>query len=132
MSADADIVEPRLDAGSTRSHSLAAEFLLAFAYWQQECGHPNAIVTPKRRRAYMARRKEGYTQEQCFTAIDGNARAGHVDEKGVKHDEFELIFRSGEKLELNIKRATAQPSTARKPGQRESASDLLKAIGVTP
>ena len=52
-------------------------------------------------------------------AIDGAAAEAYVDGKGVRHDEFELIFRVGDRnVEKNVDRADAHD---RKVREREEA-----------
>lgn len=81
-----------------------------FAYWQQECHHPQAKLTADRRRKCEARLREGYTEQQGREAINGAARAAFVNNEGKRFDDFELIFRSGSKLESFIERARLAPA----------------------
>lgn len=87
-----------------------------FAYWQATCGHPNAKLVAKRRRAVEGRLREGYTEAEIRKAIDGAAKAAHVSDQGVRFDDLALICRDGTKVELNIKRAAgasgARPAIA--------------------
>ena len=76
-----------------------------FAYWQQQCGHGHAKLTPDRKQKIAARLREGYTPEQIRQAIDGAARAAYVDDAGKRHDDLTLICRTGSKLEDFIERA---------------------------
>lgn len=87
-------VEPGLDA-------VAREL---FAYWQEQCGHPNAKPTKDRLRKVVARLREGYTAEQIRCGIDGAARAAYVGDNGKVYDDLELICRNGSKLESFIDR----------------------------
>jgi hypothetical protein len=72
----------------------------------------------------MARLKSGTSVEDLKTAVDGAARAAHVDEAGVKHDDLELICRSAEKLDLFIARASST-AVVRQTSGRDSAGDLI-------
>lgn len=83
----------------------AATVAELFEYWQDQCDHPQAKLTPDRRRKIGARLREGYTPEQIRQAIDGAARAAFVNDDGKKFDDIELICRTGAKLELFIDRA---------------------------
>lgn len=76
-----------------------------FAYWQEQCGHEQAKFTRDRRAKVEARLAEGYTPDQIRKAIDGAARAAFVDDKGKRHDDLELVCRTGSKLEDFIGRA---------------------------
>lgn len=97
-----------------------------FAYWQQQCGHPHAKLSPERRRKIAGRLREGYEPQAIQEAIDGAARAAYVDEQGKKHDDIGLICRSAEKLDSFIGRARVSP--VRAASASESPSDLLRAL----
>lgn len=76
-----------------------------FAYWQQQCGHPEAKLSQDRRGKIRARLAEGRTVEEVRKGIDGAANAAHVNDAGQRFDDIELICRSGSKLESFIGRA---------------------------
>lgn len=79
-----------------------------FDYWRKQCRKPpTAKFSPDRRRKVEARLREGYTEQQIRTAIDGAARAAFVNDNGKRFDDLELICRSGSKLESFIDSATA-------------------------
>jgi hypothetical protein len=88
------------------------------------CHHLTAKFSADRRAKLRARRREGYTDEQIRQAIDGAARAAHVNDAGRRFDDLELICRTGSKLESFIARASG-PVPA--PG-RQSPSDLLRKL----
>lgn len=92
------------------SRTREAEVEALFAYWQTECGHPKAKLSPVRRRKIEGRLMDGRTPEEVITAIQGAAKAAYVGENGVKYDDIELICRSDEKLDLFIARAEAVPA----------------------
>lgn len=94
--ANATSVEPGLDRSTIPD---------LFAYWQQQCDHPQARLTRDRRQKIQARLKEGYTPEQIRVAIDGAAKAAFVNDQGKRFDDLELICRTGSKLESFIDRA---------------------------
>lgn len=102
-----------------------AEWAL-FAYWRERCQHASAKFSADRRAKLRARRREGYTDEQIRSAIDGAARAAHVNDAGRRFDDLELICRTGSKLESFIARASG-PIIFKARG-RQSASDLLRKI----
>lgn len=77
-----------------------------FVYWQEQCQHQRARLTPERARCIVARLKEGYSEADIRSAIDGAARAAHVNEDtGQKYDDITLICRNGSKLESFIARS---------------------------
>ena len=77
-----------------------------FTYWQEQCQHQRAKMTPERGRCIVARLKEGYSEADIRSAIDGAARAAHVnDETGQRYDDITLICRNGSKLESFIARS---------------------------
>lgn len=109
----------------------------AFDYWRVQCDHPHAQFGPDRERLAVARLRERKRHHggslaaavaDLHTAIDGAARAPFVDERGKRHDSFELICRSNSKLEDFIGRASLPEATATvhpiRP-VRETASDWL-------
>lgn len=76
-----------------------------FDYWRDQCGHPNAKLTADRRTKIKARLRDGYSEADIRTAINGAAQAAYVDENGKRFDDLELICRNGSKLEDFINRA---------------------------
>lgn len=75
-----------------------------FAYWQERCGHPNALPSDNRKRKVKARLREGYTPEQIRCGIDGAAKAAYTSDDGRRHDDLELICRNASKLDSFIER----------------------------
>lgn len=76
-----------------------------FTYWQQQCNHPTAKLSPERRRKLEARLKDGYSMIQIRAAIDGAARSPFINDAGKRFDDIELVCRTGSKLEDFIARA---------------------------
>jgi hypothetical protein len=74
-----------------------------FAYWQQQCGHPHAMLSTERRRKIAGRLREGITPQQVREAIEG-ARIGAVVSGKKRFDDIELICRNAAKLESFIGR----------------------------
>lgn len=74
-----------------------------FEFWKEETGHERAQLGPKRLRAILAR-LEKYDARDIAKAIRGAAKAAYVDERGVRHDDIELICRDEVKLEKFIER----------------------------
>jgi hypothetical protein len=102
-----------------------------FAYWQERCGHPNAMLSAERRRKIAGRLREGFKPQQVREAIDG-ARIGAVVTGKKRFDDIELICRSASKLESFIGREgppvdDGGSSNGPRP-RRESPSELLQAI----
>lgn len=74
-----------------------------FAYWQRECNHGQAKLTPERATCIGARLRDGYTTADIRKAIDG-AKHGAFEEGGKRFDDITLICRNGSKLEDFIQR----------------------------
>lgn len=112
-----------------RTRAASDPFLHCFAYWQERTGHQRAKPTADLRRKFQARLAEGFTVDDVRTGIDGIAVNGYVNERGVKHDDFELVVRNGEKLRLNIARASAGslPANVRELPQNSTASERRQA-----
>ncbi len=90
---------------SPRKRGASRDSLDVFRRWQEVMGHPQAKLTPKRRRRIDARLAEGYCVEQLMSAIDGcRASPYHQgqNETATVYDDIELICRSGEKVEQFI------------------------------
>lgn len=107
----------------------ADPFQHCFAYWQERTGHQRAKPTADLRRKFQARLAEGFTVDDIRTGIDGIAVNGYVNDRGVKHDDFELVVRNGEKLRLNIARASAGslPENVRELPKNSTASERRQA-----
>lgn len=82
------------------NHEVAVEL---FEYWREKCGHPKATFGPKREKVLLARLRT-YTPRDIAMAIKGAAVAAYVDDRGVRHDDLELICRDEVKLESFIGR----------------------------
>jgi len=102
-----------------------------FAYWQQQCHHPNAVLDDKRKRRIDERLKSGRTPDEIRAAIDGAARNAYINQSGVKHDDIELICRDDSKLELFIQRSKAAPGLFAKTSaisSQEKASQQIREL----
>lgn len=82
-----------------------------FEHWLKATGR-NANqnrLTKKRVGLVKARKKDGYSDEQLFAAIDGIAasdwHAGRLN--GTRYDTFDFIFRDGENVEKGLDRSTS-------------------------
>lgn len=76
-----------------------------FDYWREQCQHQRAKLTVERVRCIIARLKDGYSEADIRSAIDGAAVAAYVNEDGHRYDDIMLICRNGSKLESFIARA---------------------------
>lgn len=76
-----------------------------FAYWQRECEHTHAKLTPERSTSIIARLKDGYSAAEIRKAIDG-AKHSAFEKDGKRFDDITLICRNGSKLEDFIERGT--------------------------
>lgn len=74
-----------------------------FDFWRERCGHPRAVLGPKRLKAILARLKD-HEPRLIGVAIKGAAVAAFVDENGHRHDDIELICRDEVKLDSFINR----------------------------
>ncbi len=100
-----------------------------FAYWQHQCGHPNAKPSAERCRKIAARLAEGFTTEQIRAAIDGAAVGAFVNEQGRVFDDVELVCRSAVKLESFIGRpAAAKPAKDERQERRQRRANALRAL----
>lgn len=114
----------------------ADSVFVVFAHWRQVMGKDeHTLLTPKRRALVKARLKEGYSVADLLRAIDGNkASKFHQGENRDKrvYNDFELIFRSAEKVEQFRDMTKAEPaqvvSIASGIGEQRMKDDLaLKA-----
>ncbi len=71
-----------------------------YEYWRDviEGGSRRVRNTAKRSKAVQARLNEGRSVEELKLAIDGAKIGAYVDEKGVRHDDLELICRDDGKV----------------------------------
>ena len=99
----------RIKEGSTilvisrSSNSLETTVLDVFEHWKSVMSkNGKTVLTPKRKRAILARLKEGYSVEDIKAAIDGcsqDAFSMGANDRSKPFNDIELICRSGEKLE---------------------------------
>lgn len=92
-------------AQQRKEHPKYAEAEEVFQYWKKTLGKPRAQFTEDREKAVL-KALEKYTQRQIAIAILGAKVAAYRDERGVTHDDLELIVR-GRKLEGFIDRYQA-------------------------
>jgi hypothetical protein len=71
-----------------------------FEEWQQECGHPNARFDFARIRLSLSAVKlYGKDREKLSWVIQHGKHLAYIDERGVRHDSFGLLFRDAEHIE---------------------------------
>lgn len=92
-------------ADQRREHPKYAEAEAIFQHWKKEIGKPRAQFTEDREKAVL-KALEKYSPRQIAIAIVGAKVAAYRDERGVVHNDLELICR-GRKLEGFIDRAQA-------------------------
>jgi hypothetical protein len=120
--------EPSIET-ATQSLPVEDEIGELFAYWQRQCGHPDAKLGADRRRKIAARLREGFTAEQIRQAIDGAARGAFVNEAGRRFDDIELICRNATKLESFIGRpAATKPAKDERQERRRRQADAIRAL----
>jgi hypothetical protein len=86
--------------------------------------HPAAKFTPDRRKALLARLKEGYGFDQVAQAIVGLTQSAHHRGENDRHtvyDDLTLICRSGSKLEGFMEKTNAE--TTRRSVERWQAAE---------
>lgn len=110
------------------SHSLVDLPDEIFQEWQERCHHPQAKLSPERRRKIEGRLKEGATREEFRTAIEGAAKAAHVSDSGQRFDDIELICRNRTKFESFIARTAAVPQTSERDRLKAKDTAVLKRI----
>jgi hypothetical protein len=83
-----------------RKDKMYPEAEALFEEWQRECGHPNAKLDPARiRLALGAVRRYKDHREKLSWVIQYGKHLPYVDENGVRHDSFGLLFRDSEHIE---------------------------------
>lgn len=71
-----------------------------FEEWQRECGHPNASFDTNRIRLALAAVKRYRKHRDKLTWVILRAKHfAYVDERGIRHDSFGLLFRDAEHIE---------------------------------
>ncbi len=80
-----------------------------FEHWRAVVhpGSDRVVFGPKRRKAVLARLKEGHTVDELKRAIDGYAADAYVGENGVRYDDLELICRDETQVAKGVARADA-------------------------
>lgn len=83
-----------------RSDKLYADAEALFNEWRVECNHPNADFDPARiRLALSAVKRYRKHRDKLSWVIQRAKHFAYVDERGIKHDSFGLLFRDAEHIE---------------------------------
>ena len=91
--------------GANAPLSVSTDEAAVFEHWQKTLGHEAAKFTKDRRVKIRARLAEKYTVEDLKRAVDGCLRSPHhmgINDRGVRYDGIDLIFRNGENVERFI------------------------------
>jgi hypothetical protein len=102
-----------------------------FDHWRSVMNSPRSKLDPKRR-ALIARAIKLYSVFDCIAAIDGCAASdfhmGREPGKPTMHNSIELIFRSADKIDSFIARASkAPPAKALTVARSEPTEDAIEA-----
>lgn len=100
---------PRL-VEAPKVSKLDQEAQQVFEHWKQKLKHPRAVFDPKRKKAVVARLKEGKTVVDLKQAVDGCANTPHnmgSNDRGQVYDDLELICRDNPHVERFMANAKA-------------------------
>lgn len=102
-----------------------------FDYWCAHCrpGSTRIIFGDKRKKAVLARLRDGYTADDLMEAIDGAAVDAYTNEKGITYDDLELICRDETKVDMFVKRARAHRRDLSKMSQAQVIARLEAVAG---
>lgn len=97
-----------------------------WAYWVRATGKVRAKETPERKRAVLARLRDGYAEADIMRAIDGCLASEHHVEGD--YTDLTLICRNGAKLEAFVAKAGATPAlgTEATPNPTREAIEALE------
>lgn len=99
-----------------RDTDLAEPAEEVYAYWKDVIGDGSRRLkfSAKRAKAVQARLNEGWTVDDLKRAVDGAKIGAYVDERGVKHDDLELICRDAPKVRRFVAIADADEQRRRR------------------
>lgn len=83
-----------------------------FEHWKTTLNHPRAVFSKERKRAVLARLKEGHDVETLERAVDGCAKTPHnmgQNDRGEVYDDLQLICRDTAHVERFARNADAPP-----------------------
>jgi hypothetical protein len=93
---------------------LLADARALFEFWQAKCVHPRSVFDANRQRLAVQRIAE-HGMDRLKDAIRGASVGAYVDEKGVRHDGFELILRDAGHVDKFVKRWEAHDRARTQP-----------------
>jgi hypothetical protein len=85
------------------SSPLLSDARALFEFWQAQCHHPRSVFDAQRQRLAVQRLAE-HGMDRLRDAIRGAAIGAYVDDRGVRHDGFELILRDAGHVDKFVKR----------------------------
>ena len=103
-----------------------------FDHWKTTLEHPNAQLSPARRKVITNARKAGYTVDNCKQAIDGCSKTPHnmgENDRGERYDSLELILRDAAHIDRFMRNAH-DPPRARNSADRRLANNIANANAV--
>lgn len=94
---------------------LADDARVVYDHWREVIGDGSRRLkfSAKRSKAVQARLNEGYTVDDLKRAVDGAKIGAYVDDRGVRHDDLELICRDAPKVRRFIAIAQADERRCR-------------------
>lgn len=109
---------------------LKATAARVFEHWQARTGHRKARLTPERAQKILARLRQGYSEAELRSAVDGCVGSkfhSGDNEDGTVYDDIGLIFRNGENVEKFARKAGATFDTPQTPHDARRAELLAEA-----
>ena len=104
------------------------DVMSVYRHWQEVMDLPQSRLTDKRRRAVVARFKEGYSVRELKEAIDGcSVTPWNMGDnpRDRKYNDLELICRNGDNVERFVQ--IAQDQTEREQEHREDGTAEYRA-----
>jgi hypothetical protein len=96
------------------SSPLLADARALFEFWQAQCHHPRSVFDVQRQRLAVQRLAE-HGADRLRDAIRGASIGAYVDDRGVRHDGFELILRDAGHVDKFVKRWEAHDRARSQP-----------------
>jgi len=92
--------------------------------------HPQSRPGEPARRRIRDRMREGFSEQQCLTAIDGCHRSPHhcgENDRQTKYQSLDLIFRDSDHVQKFVELADLDPAkTAKSKASDRAADDFLR------
>jgi hypothetical protein len=96
------------------SSPLLSDARALFEFWQAQCHHPRSVFDAQRQRLAVQRLAE-HGADRLRDAIRGASIGAYVDDRGVRHDGFELILRDAGHVDKFVKRWEAHDRARSQP-----------------